>query len=430
MSEVKLTEAEYAEYKSHSSSDTLYKRLADKDCPKLRVIGFNDDTKAVFRTCNPDGHEYVEVPWSGMDSLKWIAQRLEDEIRVALHRWVIRKLYLDISSPLAQYLATADGVIFTTFGELVCTSAAFRVKEQVVLTLLMPTDLSTFAASHLKQHKWKHTTALPCASTDVMEKSPVYEKNEKAVDRVLDCLALGDGEPSVHDCVVPLLADLVDDGWGNVASAELLSRVYSPTNTAAVDVYLEYHYRTHYQSVEFFCNVYYRAQPSITEKKLTLSTPRGPSKMNGFRPLLQMGLADMPPGRRWRAIEERTFDLSQVQARSLHRVLFGEASASASGSESDPSKGLGLAKTISVREMIELLLASVGISFYTLRWEGLDGSARWLGRNIRSVSGCAPMNDDNKDSDEENGDYDEDEDEYSDEDDGDFGGERGGCQHQ
>ncbi|KAF8142545.1 hypothetical protein K438DRAFT_2030042 [Mycena galopus ATCC 62051] len=457
MSELKLAEAEYTEYKSHSSPDTLYKRLADKDYPKLRVIGFNDDTKTVFRTCNPGGHEYFEVPWSGMDSLKWIAQRLEDEIRVALHHW---------------YLATTDGVIFTTFGELVCTSAAFRVKEQVVLTLLMPTDLSTFAASHLKQHKWKHTTAVSCASTDAMEKcvaqfhlidpkpstawnvyfaqrrpAPVYEKIEKAVDRVLDCLALGDGEPSVHDCVVPLLADLVDDGWGNVASAELLSRVYSPTNTAAVDVYLEYHYRTHYQSVEFFCNVYYRAQPSITEKKLTLSTPRGPSKMNGFRPLLQMGLADMPPGRRWRAIEERTFDLSQVQARSLHRVLFGEASASASGSESDSSKGLGLAKKISVREMIELLLASVGISFYTafdpddeddvdsfkmgeLRWEGLDGSARWLGRNIRSVLGCAPMNDDNKDSDEENGDYDEDEDEYSDEDDRDFGGGRGGFQHQ
>jgi hypothetical protein len=69
MSELKLTEAEYAEYKSHSSSDTLYKRLADKDYPKLRVLGFNDDTKAVFRTCNPDGHEYIEVPWSGMDSL-------------------------------------------------------------------------------------------------------------------------------------------------------------------------------------------------------------------------------------------------------------------------------------------------------------------------------------------------------------------------
>lgn len=67
-----------------------------------------------------------------------------------------------------------------------------------------------------------------------------------------------------------------------VASAELLSRIDSPTNPAAVDVYLEYHYRMRYESVEFFCNVYYRAQPSVTETKLTLSTPRGPSKMNGW----------------------------------------------------------------------------------------------------------------------------------------------------
>ncbi|KAJ7246777.1 hypothetical protein B0H12DRAFT_1125738 [Mycena haematopus] len=471
MSELKLTEAEYAEYKSHSSSDTLYKRLSDKDYPKLRVIGFNDDTKAVFRTCNPEGHDYIEVPWSDMDSLKWIAQRLEDEIRVALHHW---------------YLATADGVIFKTFGELVCTSAAFRVKGQVVLTLLMPTDLPTFAASHLKQHKWKQTTVVPCASTDALEKCVaqfhliepkpsaawnvyfaqrsaadkhvqdqlneyggedrpvVYEEIENAMDRVLDGLELGDQEPSVHDCIVPLSADLQDDGWGNVSSAEILSRIYSPTNPAAVDVYLEYHYRTRYESVEFFCNVYYRAQPTITEAKLTLSTPDGPRKMKGFRPLFEMGLADIPPGRRWRAIDERTFHLSQGQARSLHRMLFGEASAS--GSESDPTTGLSLAEKISVREMIELLLASVGIPFYTavdpddkddedsfemgeLRLEGLEGSERWLGRNIRSVSGDAPMKDDDKDSDKED-DYDEDEDEDSDEYDEDFGRGRGGCQHQ
>ncbi|KAJ7191963.1 hypothetical protein GGX14DRAFT_480800 [Mycena pura] len=441
MSELRLTEAEYAEYKSKSSSDTLYKRLADKDYPKLRVIGFNDDTKTVFRACNPDGHDYIEVPWSGMDSLKWIGQRVEDEIRVALHHW---------------YLASADGVIFKTFGELVASSAAFRVKGQVVLTLLMPTDLPTFAASHLKQHKWKKTTPVPCTSSDALEKCvakflvvdpkpsaawdaylvqrsaadklvedqlreyegedrpAAYEKIEHALGRVL--AELGDAEPSVHDCIVPLSIDLADDGWGNVASAEVLSRIYSPTNPAAVDVYLEYHYRTRYTSVEFFCNVYYRAQPTITDSELTLKTPHGPRKMNGFRSLFQMGLADVPPGRRWRAIEERTFDLSQSQASALHRTLFGAASG--------PERA-GLAQSISVREMIELLLASVGISFYTafnpddeddvdafkmgeLRWEGIQGSARWMGRHIRSVSGCAPMSCDNKDSDGK------DEEEYSD----------------
>jgi hypothetical protein len=99
------------------------------------------------------------------------------------------------------------------------------------------------------------------------DRPAVYKKIEKAVYRVLDHLELGDGEPSVHDCIVPLSADLADDGWGNVrplyrffprsepkppqvASAELISRIYSPTNPAAVGVYLEYHYRTRYQSVE------------------------------------------------------------------------------------------------------------------------------------------------------------------------------------
>ncbi|KAJ7761175.1 hypothetical protein DFH07DRAFT_771505 [Mycena maculata] len=454
MSQLHLTEVEYAEYKSHSASDTLYKRLADNDRPKLRVIGFNDDTKAVFRMCNPDGHDYIEVPWSTMDSV---------------------------------YLATADGVIFKTFGELVCTTAAFRVKGQVVLTLLMPSDLPAFAASHLKQHKWKQTTASPCTSSNALEKCvaefhltdvkpstawnaylvqrraadksveddlkefegedrpTVYEKIEKAIDDVVSCIDLGDAAPAVHDCIVPLSVNLVDDGWGNVSSAEILSRIYSPTNPAAIDISLEYHYRTRYSSVEFYCNIYYRAHPSITDPKLVLSTPQGLHKMNGFRPLLEMGLADMPPGRRWRAIEERTFDLSQAQARTLYRILFGEAA----DSDAEPA---GLGGKIDVREMIELLLANVGISFYVafdpddeedvdaftmgeLRWEGIEGSERWMGRHIRSVAGCAPMPRDDEESDktEENDDedeVDEDEDGWSDEDESFGRGAGPDCRHQ
>jgi hypothetical protein len=159
-------------------------------------------------------------------------------------------------------------------------------------------------------------------------------------------------------------------------------------------VYLEYHYRTRYSSVEFFCNVYYRLQSSIMDSKLKLSTPQGPRKMNGFHPLLQMGLADMPPGRRWRAIEERTFDISASQVRVLHCMLFGESSS---------SESTALAEKISMREMLRLMLASVGISFYAssdpddegdadaftmgkLRWEGIERSQRWIGRNIRDFS--------------------------------------------
>ncbi|KAJ7670718.1 hypothetical protein DFH06DRAFT_1125013 [Mycena polygramma] len=436
MSELHLTKAEYAQYKRHSSPNTMYKDMADKKGKKLRVIGFNEDTKAVFRTCNPKGHDYIEVPWDSMDSVvcelskydgwlaanhlpkTWIVQRLEDKIRVAMHHW---------------FLATADGVIIPPLREPASSPAAFRVEGQIVLTLLMPTDLPTYVAYHLKQHKWKRTTPLPCAFfsskmgrciaeyqlvdaqpspawdaylvqrraadkavTDNLkaaegEDRPVgYELIEHAVDELLDIIDLDGAESCIHDCV---------------ASAEILSRIYSPTNPAAVDVYLEYHYRTRYESVEFMCNVFYRAHPLIKDRKLDLSTPRTPMRMNGFRTLFRMGLKDVPPGRRWRAIDKRMFALTAPQARTLHRVLFGEASASVKGVE---SKSTALADKIGVPEMVQLLLASVGIAFYPatdplakddgdaftegeLRWEGIEGSERWLGRHVRSVARCVAM---------------------------------------
>ncbi|KAJ6481330.1 hypothetical protein C8R47DRAFT_1135412 [Mycena vitilis] len=434
MSELHLTKAEYAQYKRHSSTNTMYKDMADKKGKKLRVIGFNEDTKAVFRTCNSKGHDYIEIPWDSMDSVTWIAQRLEDKIRVAMHHW---------------FLATADGVIIPPLREPAPSPAAFRVEGQIVLTLLMPTDLPTYTTYHLKQHKWKRTTPLSCAffaskmdrciaeyrlvdaqpspawdaylvqrrAADKAvadnlkaaegEDRPVgYEMIEHAVDELLDIIDLDGAEPCIHDCVVPLFLDIADDGWGNVASAAILSRIYSPTNPGAVDVYLEYHYRTRYESVEFMCNVFYRAHPLIEDRKLDLNMPRMPARMNGFRSLFRMGLKDVRPGRRWRAIDKRMFDLTTPQARMLHRVLFGEASSSSP--EGAEHKSTSLADKMGVPEMVQLLLASVGIAFYpasdplakddgdafmegALRWEGIDGSERWLGSHVRSVARCVAM---------------------------------------
>lgn len=212
-----------------------------------------------------------------------------------------------------------------------------------------------------------------------------------------------------------------------IRNAGILSRIYSPTNPAAVDVYIEYHYRTRYSSVEFFCNLYYRVHNPVAGPELDLSTPEGRRKMHRFRPLVQMGLADMPPGRRWHAVNERTFGISASQARTLHRVLFGTATKK------------GLAGKISVRETLRLLFASVGITLHVaeqtkgdddrdkieggeLGWEGIEDSARWLGRNIRSVADCPPMKRDAEDSDDgfANDEYDDSEGGVGDEDVGDF----------
>ncbi|KAJ7484186.1 hypothetical protein FB451DRAFT_1392759 [Mycena latifolia] len=124
---------------------------------------------------------------------------------------------------------------------------------------------------------------------------------------------LDDAESAVHDCVVPLSAELGDDGWGNVSDAEVISRIYSPTNPAAIDVFLEYHYRTRYSSVEFHCNIFYRMHVSIIDPKLNIATPSGP----------------------------------------------GAPSTNAFNSETS-----ALAGKISVREMLRLFLASVGIASY------------------------------------------------------------------
>lgn len=189
----------------------------------------------------------------------------------------------------------------------------------------------------------------------------------------------------------PRNSRLLNSGNRQVRTAEVLSRIYSPTNPTAIDVYLTYHHRTRYESVEYSCSIYYRTHRPVTSEQLDLSTPEGRRKMHGFRPLLQMGLVDTAPGHRWRVVEEQKFDVSAAQARTLHRLLFGKAT----------KKTPGLADKVGVRDMLRLLLASVGIAFHVaesggndrdrlipgdLEWDGIEGSESWLEQNIRRVA--------------------------------------------
>lgn len=128
-------------------------------------------------------------------------------------------------------------------------------------------------------------------------------------------------------CVFMDIFQVRADGWLilQVSRFDVLSRIYSPTRPKSVDVYLEYHYRTRYSSVEFFCNVWYRANTKMTPD-LKTNIPRGPRAMNGFKSLVSLGLADVPPGRRWRGIDEREWNLSAEQLEGLHGLLYGTGS--------------------------------------------------------------------------------------------------------
>lgn len=72
LSALRLTEEEFAEYRKASNPSDLaapYKTFGGDDRPQLRVVGFNEDTKSVLRASNPEGNDYIEVGWSGMDSV-------------------------------------------------------------------------------------------------------------------------------------------------------------------------------------------------------------------------------------------------------------------------------------------------------------------------------------------------------------------------
>lgn len=174
-----------------------------------------------------------------------------------------------------QFLATDDGVVFKSFGELVCTVNAFKSRDQIggwasssylvllklalVLTLLAHADLPSYISSNLKTHSWWHLEPDATSSTNPLEKckaefhlihpekskdwSAYLEQRKKAVDAFeselsefaeedlsafhehIDegvCAALGatdleeDEQSVLHDAVIPLIVDGSDDGWGNV----------------------------------------------------------------------------------------------------------------------------------------------------------------------------------------------------------------------
>ncbi|KAJ7636659.1 hypothetical protein FB45DRAFT_864679 [Roridomyces roridus] len=152
-----------------------------------------------------------------------------------------------------------------------------------------------------------------------------------AVDKVLQRTQFdAAGAQAMRECVVPLWPDVVGDG-GIVREARILSRIYSPTNPAAIDVHLNYWTRTRWTYCEFWYTVYYRLHPVISTERVDTSTPQGFDEMNNFRVLLEIALKDIPPGPKWRAVEKRKFHIDSSDANSarwlgknIRRVL-GEA---------------------------------------------------------------------------------------------------------
>ncbi|KAF7348722.1 hypothetical protein MVEN_01391100 [Mycena venus] len=197
-----------------------------------------------------------------------------------------------------------------------------------------------------------------------------------AVDNLLDSLKLEDQKEKVlQDGIYILSQDVIVGGDMTVRSAEVLSRIYSPNNPSAVDVYLSYYDRTRDSSVEFHCDIYYLMHDTFTGMEFIVREPEGPGKMHGFQPLLHI---DLLP-------QKHEFNITKSQTQALFMVLFANESIRRCMIPPDA--------------MMRLMLASVGIamsmgrgpendSFESdeIRWDGLEDNAHWLGKNVRRVS--------------------------------------------
>ncbi|KAJ6469250.1 hypothetical protein C8R45DRAFT_1218407 [Mycena sanguinolenta] len=215
----------------------------------------------------------------------------------------------------------------------------------------------------------------------------IHEMVDSAVNDVLGSTTLAEHESStLQDGIYILTHAVQDSGDASVRATGSAAQKFSLASTPQPIPLRSMctsriHHRVRYSSIEFHCNIYYRAYATLTGTELDLSEPDDPRKMHGWRPILGMGLRD----------NDRKVNISAAQARTVHRMLFGGGSGTSA-----------LASRTSVRETLRLLLASVGISLHVgttasnhrvesheLEWEMLeDKNARWLGQNIRRVAEC------------------------------------------
>lgn len=461
---LRMSEDNYAKYKQRVGDPPSF-HSGVRDSPKVRVTGYNKEAKDAIVASTEDQSEFIEVPWSGIDSMKWIMQRVCDKLRIPLDRWVLA----------GQGRILSPGLLVASH-ELFRSSSPSTVVELVLVPI---EDVEDYNEENPlpdpDKYVWRHLEPGQTESSDPLEKakaiyhviepvvSPGWEKylaQRKAAETSLDDILApydideieilvdqikdsvedivmeydleANEQFAIADCVVPRSIDMSDNGDGEPRTATIFTRIYSPTRPAAVDVWFHYHHRTRWESVEFTCSLLFRVTDPLTEAALPPTSD--PLDYNGritrgWTRMFWMALDDSPPGRHWYAKPLRKWDMRAAHVNRIYAALFGRSER--------------LTSAIDKVDTIRLLLASVGITFYVAREEGEsdvqdpDGDRRfswecfeddWLGLNIRDACGV-PLDKDatwEPPADEEPS-----EDEYGDsEDEYDDGNARGDCRYQ
>jgi len=231
------------------------------------------------------------------------------------------------------------------------------------------------------------------------EDEKVLEQIRNSIIGVLkDCSELTEFEQeSIADGVSPF-SFVAEVDELNLNDMRILSRIHSPTRPTAIDIYWEYHTRSHSSSVDFRCKFLYRVLDPMTFDNASVE---GMEEMeprvdkNGWKLLFDISLEDKPPGKYWYPVYKTKWGLSSKDADTIYTALFGSGGGEGEDEDDWPSY-------IDDVNAIRLLLAAAGIHLHVARSEDdelgdrQDRSATftwnfeqegWIAKNIRSACG-------------------------------------------
>ncbi|THH10769.1 hypothetical protein EW146_g8266 [Bondarzewia mesenterica] len=381
--DLRLSLTDYERLKSSSPSylpSPADRPITGENRPMLKVVAVSADVKEVFKEVKgSDDQDWIELPFSMLDSVLWVMQRLERILRIPMKYWVL----------------TGGGIIYSP-GYLVMSLEHFRQAHTIEVTLLPVWDVEEFASMNLKTHTWKHAPPNPPAElpSEPRERANVlfslidpigsphwndYITHREAAEKLtqgmmedmegedmalytsklkeavevalVDEADLKEGEwEKIADGVSLVTVDVQDDGDFEVRDADVIARIHSPNSPQSVDVHFSYHHRTRWSSVEWLYSLGYRINPQpvkCVRAYRDYDVDRAHCSQ-GWRPFGWFYLDD-------RDSERSACPITRTDLQRVHDALFGTAEAGKLG------------ERVSLRTTAKLILASVGIPFEIAR---------------------------------------------------------------
>ncbi|PCH42283.1 hypothetical protein WOLCODRAFT_152313 [Wolfiporia cocos MD-104 SS10] len=381
---------------------------------KVRVTGYNQHATTALRASNNNRGDVLEVPWNESDNVMRVMKRLEDKLCIPVMYWRL----------------AGDGVVLDP-STLASTHRLFVSNTTVDLVLLPTSAIDEYLAQYGKRHEWRALAPGVTDSSDLRERAaaffnllspvasdawPVYIQQRThaeamlrkrldqyagepldpllvqiraGVEAVLASTKLAPSEQAaVADGVIPLHLELIEAGESTevMGDAEVLTRIYSPTSPAAIDVHFAYRRAAGAHTTDYALRVMYRvytplARPAMERRDFS---PR--AGQNGWQALFALGICDTIDERGYDDTEcDNAWGPSPAEVQRLHRMLFGEGA---------PASKVGTV------EMVRLLMAAVGLPFHVkseggggdeqddkshIRWAIND--CEWLGWSVRAACG-------------------------------------------